>query len=194
MIATIHDARSLALRGLAALVFGVMTLVWPGITLTALVLLWGFFALVDGMASLMDLVNRRAVAAPRWPLVVRGIAGVAAGIITWIWPGITALALLYVIAAWAFVIGMVEIATAVEFRRELEQEWILGLAGALSIVFAVLLVITPGAGALAITWLIGWYAIVVGAVFLATAWEARGERPARIPVTVRDPRQRQAAA
>jgi MFS family permease len=106
-------------------------------------------------------------------LIFLGLTGIAAGVLTFIWPDITALALLFVIAAWAFVIGVVEIGAAVRLRRVLPNEWLLGLLGALSITFAIALVITPGAGALVITWFIGWYALLSGVVRLALAWRLR---------------------
>jgi uncharacterized membrane protein HdeD (DUF308 family) len=180
---------SVALRGAVAILFGLLTLIWPGLTILALVLLFGAYVLVDGVVTLAAVVNRDpATAGHRIYFTVLGVASILAGIISFVWPDITALALLYVIAAWAFVTGVMEIAAAVRLRAEIRHEWLLGLAGLLSIVFAVLLVITPGAGALVITWLIGWYAIVFGVVMLMLAWRVRrvhdeAENLARDPST-----------
>jgi uncharacterized membrane protein HdeD (DUF308 family) len=180
----VGDRRSFAIRGAAAVLFGLVTLVWPGLTLTALVLLFGALALVDGVSMLVAAFTSGSHDGTSKALVVLiGLAGVAAGIITFVWPGITALALLFVVAGWAFVTGVLEIVAAVRLRRELRGEWLLAVAGVLSVLFAVLLVITPGAGALVITWLIGWYAIFAGVVRLALAWRLRqldprtGRRP-----------------
>lgn len=174
MVVLIGTWKSLALRGAAAALFGLLTLFWPGLTLWALVALWGAFVLVDGISTLAAVFTRAPGTEDRrgW-LIFHGLTGIAAGVLTFIWPDITALALLFVIAAWAFVIGVVEIGAAVRLRRVLPNEWLLGLLGALSIVFAIALVITPGAGALVITWFIGWYALLSGVVRLALAWRLR---------------------
>ena len=159
-----------ALRGVAAVIFGILALVWPGITLGALVLLFGAYALVDGVCALWTAATGGPAASGRRPwLVLEGVAGVAAGIVTFVWPGITALALLAVIAAWALVTGVLEIVAAIRLRREIEGEWLMVLSGVLSVVFGILLFINPAAGALAVTWLIGAYAIVFGAVLLGLA-------------------------
>jgi uncharacterized membrane protein HdeD (DUF308 family) len=160
----------LALRGVAALAFGILTLVWPGITLTALVVLVGAFLLVDGIGVLVAVASGDRAPGSRWGLaLVQGIAGVVAGILTFIWPGITALALLYLIAAWAVVTGALEVAAAVSLRKLIENEWALVARGVLSVLFGVLLAVFPGAGALALTWLIGAFAIVYGVVALGQA-------------------------
>jgi uncharacterized membrane protein HdeD (DUF308 family) len=166
--------RTLAVRGVAAVIFGLLALVWPAITLHALVILFGAFVLVDGAMMLAAAITGAPRAAGRRRLLVlQGLLGVAAGIITFVWPGITALALLYLIAAWAFMTGVLELAAAVRLRREIDNEWVLGTAGVLSVVFAAVLVVAPLAGALAVTWLIGFYALLYGAFLLALAWQVR---------------------
>jgi uncharacterized membrane protein HdeD (DUF308 family) len=170
------DWRSVALRGMAAFAFGVLALLWPSLTLHALVLLFGAYALVDGVSSLADGVVGAGDAQARrerWPLILQGLAGIAVGILTFLWPDITALALLYLIAAWALLIGGLEIAAAIRLRRVITDEWLLGLSGVVSVAFAVLLVVTPGAGALAITWLIGWFALLNAGLLLGLAWRLR---------------------
>jgi uncharacterized membrane protein HdeD (DUF308 family) len=170
----VGDRRSLAVRGAAAVIFGLVTLVWPGLTVTALVLLFGAYALVDGVSALVAAFTSGSHDGTSKAIVILlGLTGVAAGVITFLWPGITALALLFVIAGWAFVTGVFEIVAAIRLRRELRGEWLLALAGVLSVLFAVLLVVTPGAGALVITWLIGWYALFDGVVLLALVWRLR---------------------
>lgn len=172
----VGDWRLLAVRGLLAVGFGVVTLVWPEITLWAVVVTWGAFALLDGIGSLAAAFTGNVVRGRGW-LLVHGVLGVAAGLVAFIWPDITGLVLLFVIAAWAFLSGLAKLVTAVQLRRELQHEWVLGAVGVLSMGFAVMLVITPGTGVLVITWLIGWYAILLGLAFLALAWEVRRELP-----------------
>ncbi|MEA2705064.1 MAG: hypothetical protein QOD63_3009 [Actinomycetota bacterium] len=174
IVALVGNWKTLALGGAAAVLFGLLTLVWPDVTLWALVLLFGAWAFVDGVFRLVALATGVPGArAHRTALIIQGILGVGIGIVTFIWPDMTALALLFVIAAWAFVIGVVEVAAAVQLRKVIENEWLLGLKGALAIIFAIVLVITPGAGALVITWLIGWFALLSGTLRLALAWKLR---------------------
>jgi uncharacterized membrane protein HdeD (DUF308 family) len=152
------------LRGVLAILFGLLAFFMPGITLAALVLLFGAWALVDGVFAIVS-ATRRQAGQPWWALVIKGVAGIGAGIITIFWPGITALSLLLIIAAWAIVSGAFEIVAAVRLRRQLEGEWLLVLAGLASIVFGTLLIVSPGAGALALVWVIGAYAVVFGLLF-----------------------------
>jgi uncharacterized membrane protein HdeD (DUF308 family) len=174
LVLWIGDWRAIALRGLAALAFGILTLVWPDLTLWALVLLFGAFVLVDGVLTLAAVIrNEPATRESRGWLIFEGIASIAAGVITFVWPDITALALLFVIAAWAFVLGVLRLALAIRMRRDIHDWWLPALSGALSIAFAVLLVITPGAGALVITWLIGWFAVFIGVLLLVLAFRVR---------------------
>jgi uncharacterized membrane protein HdeD (DUF308 family) len=174
LILWVGDWRAIALRGLAALAFGIFTLVWPHITLWALVVLFGAFVLVDGVFTLVAVIrNEPGTRQRRGWLIFEGIASVAIGIITFVWPDITALALLFLIAAWAFILGAVRLAAAIQMRREVEDWWLPALSGALSIAFAVLIVITPGAGALVITWLIGWFAVFIGVLLLMLAFRVR---------------------
>lgn len=153
-------------RGIAAILFGVLALVAPSIGLFALVVMWGVYAIADGIFNLfLATWAGRAGARFGWYLF-EGIVSIAAGVLTFLYPGITAVALLFVIAGWAIVTGIFEIAAAVQLRRAVSGEWMLGLAGVLSIVFGVLLFAHPGAGALAVVWLIGAYAIVFGVLLI----------------------------
>lgn len=186
IVLLIGDWRKLAVRGVAAMLFGLLTLVWPSITLTTLVLLFGAYALVDGAMILAATVRGEpGTRGERGWLIVQGVTGIAAGLATFAWPDITALVLLYLIAAWALSTGAFEVATAVRLRRTLSQGWLLVLgAGVLSVLFGALLLLFPGSGALAITWLIGWYALFTGSFELALALrihklESALERPAR---------------
>ncbi len=162
-------------RGVAAIVFGIVCFVWPAISLLALVLLWGAYAIVDGVGSIVWGLRSRW-----WSMVAVGAVSVLAGLIAFFWPGITALALLYLIAAWAVVRGGVEIAAAIRLRHWIENEWLLGLAGLASIAFGVLLALFPGAGALSVVWLIGVFAVIFGALAVGLSLRLRSlERTAK---------------
>lgn len=152
-----------------AVLFGLLALFLPGITLAALVLVWGAYALVDGVFALIAGWRIRDQDKPLWPLVLVGITGLAAGIVTFLWPGVTALVLLYIIAFWAIVAGVFQIAAAIRFRKEIQNEWLHGLSGLVSLLFGVMLVIQPGAGALALVWVIGLYAVFFGILLLVLA-------------------------
>jgi uncharacterized membrane protein HdeD (DUF308 family) len=165
---------SVALRGVLAVAFGVVAWIWPDITLHALVLLYGFYALVDGLLALAALlVGGSLVRERRGWLIVEGVAGIAAGVIAFLWPGITALVLLYLIAAWAIATGVLEIAAAIWLRRELRGEWLLALGGVVSVLFGVFLIVRPGEGAIAVVWLIGLFAIVFGVALIGLGLRLR---------------------
>ena len=165
---------ALALRGLLAIVFGLVAFALPGPTLAALVILFGAYALVDGIFALVAAV-RAAEAHERWWLfVLEGIAGIAAGLITFAWPGITALVLLYLIAWWAIITGIFEIAAAIRLRKEITGEFWLALGGAASVIFGLILLFRPGVGALAVIWLIGTYALVFGLLLVMLGFRLRG--------------------
>ena len=157
---------ALVLRGLAAIAFGVLAFVWPQITLTALVFLWGAYALVDGAFAIAAGVKSHGENKRWWVLLLEGILGVAAGLAAFLVPGITALALLILIAAWAMVTGAFEIAAAIQLRKHIKGEWLLALAGVASVLFALALLFNPAAGALALVWLIGAYSIVFGVLLI----------------------------
>jgi uncharacterized membrane protein HdeD (DUF308 family) len=167
---------ALALRGLVAIVFGVLAFGWPGITLWVLILLFGAYMLVDGVFAIVAAVRTAGDDARWWLLLVEGILGVLAGIVAFLWPGLTALALLYFVAAWAIVTGIFEIVGALRLRREIEGEWALILGGALSVLFGVLLVVLgPGVGLLSLIWLIGAYAVASGVLLIVLAFRVRNE-------------------
>jgi uncharacterized membrane protein HdeD (DUF308 family) len=159
-----------ALRGLAAIAFGLIALFMPGITLLALVLLFGAYAIVDGVFKVVSGVRKRPDGSRDGWTVLAGILGIAAGVVAAVWPGITALVLLVLIASWAIVTGAFEIVAAYRLREQIEGEAMLALGGALSIAFGVLALLMPGAGALAVVWLIGAYAVATGIVLLIAAY------------------------
>jgi uncharacterized membrane protein HdeD (DUF308 family) len=165
---------TVVLRGAIAVVFGVVALIWPDITVRVLVLLFGFYALLDGLLALAALlVGGNLVSERRGWLIVEGIAGIAAGVIAFLWPEITALVLLYLIAAWAIATGVLEVAVAIWLRRELRGEWLLALAGIVSVVFGVFLIVRPSEGAIAVVWLIGIFAILFGAALIGLGLRLR---------------------
>ena len=164
---------AVSLRGLAGILFGIITFFAPAISLAALVLLFGAYALVDGVLAMVTAVRRRG-ADRWWLLLLEGFVGIAAGVLTFLWPAITAIALLYVIAAWALVTGVFEIAAAIRLRKAITGEWLLALSGIFSIGLGVLLVLFPGPGALAVTIWIGAYAFVFGALLFALGLRLRG--------------------
>jgi uncharacterized membrane protein HdeD (DUF308 family) len=164
----------IALRGLFALLFGIFAFIWPGITLAALVLVWGAYAVADGVMALIAAFTMHEEGKPMGSLIVVGILGIAAGVVTFIWPGMTALVLLLFIASWAVLMGIFQIAAAIRLRKHIEHEWLLGLSGALSILFGVLMFLQPDAGALAVVWLIGSFAIFFGLLLIALGFRLKG--------------------
>jgi uncharacterized membrane protein HdeD (DUF308 family) len=164
----------LLLRGIAAVLFGFAAFIWPGLTLITLVLLFGAYALIDGIFAIIAAIKGRERIEHWWVLLLEGIAGVIVGAITFATPGISAVVLLIYIAARAIIAGLFEIIAAVRLRKEIRGEWFLALAGVASIVFGLVLIARPAAGALAVIWIIGTYAIVIGVLLMALAFKARG--------------------
>ena len=169
-----RDWGIIALQGVAAVVFGVLALLWPGITLLALVFLFGAYAIVDGVLALIGGLRPAGGGSPDWWRVVQGVVGIAAGVIAFALPDITAYALLLVIAAWAIVSGAIELVAAYQLRDVIRRDWLLALDGVLSILFGLVIIVFPSAGALAVVWLIGAFAIASGVILLVTAFQRRG--------------------
>jgi len=169
----------IALRGIAAIIFGILAFVWPGITFLALVLLFGAYVLVDGVFAIIGAITHRSENENRWLLLLEGLVSIAAGVIAWFAPGLAGLALVLLIAAWAVVTGVLEIWAAVQLRKEIHGEWLLALSGILSVIFGILLALNPAVGSLVVIWIIGAYAIVFGIILLALAWRLHGLAPRR---------------
>lgn len=163
----------LAVRGVAAIAFGTIALLLPGDALKALVILFGAYAFVDGGTSLLAAVLGKRHGRCWWTLILEGFAGIAAGILTFAWPGLTALILLFFIAGWAIALGVFEIVAAIRLRKEIQGEFWLGLCGFLSILFGAYLLIFPAAGALAVIMFIGAYAILFGVSLVMLAFRLR---------------------
>jgi uncharacterized membrane protein HdeD (DUF308 family) len=163
----------LVVRGIGAVLFGVVAFAWPGISLLALVLAWGAYALLDGVASVV--LSARAGGEGRgwgW-LLFEGLVGIGAAFLTALWPGITALALLMVIAVWAVLTGIAEIVAAIQLRHVIRGEWMLAVSGVLSIGFGVVTIILPGPSALALVTILGVYAVAFGVFVTALGFRVR---------------------
>ena len=171
--ALVRDWWTIALRGVAAIVFGVLAILWPSLTLQVLVWLFGAFALVDGAFALVWSVDTHEYNDGWWATALGGLAGIGVGLLTFFWPGVSALVLLYFIASWAIVTGVLKIVAAISLRHVIDGEWAMILGGILSIAFGLLLAAFPGPGALGVVWAIGAYAIALGIVLLVLAFRLR---------------------
>jgi uncharacterized membrane protein HdeD (DUF308 family) len=171
---------TLALRGLAAVIFGILAYVWPDITFTVLVLFFGAYVLWDGIFGLIGAF--RTQSDRRWPLILEGLVGIAAGLFTFFWPGAATLALLLIIGAWAIITGVFEIIAAIRLRKEIEGEWLMLISGLLSVLFGIALIVWPAAGLVAVTWLIGAYAILFGILLIVLGFRLRTRNEQR-PMT-----------
>lgn len=174
----------MAARGVFSILFGVFALAWPGVTLLALIFVFGAYALIDGLAEL-GVVARggRTATGKMWPLVLVGLVGIGAGIAAFVWPQTTSMVLLYIISIWAIARGVFEMAAYFSLRKEVDNAWLIMTSGLLSVIFGVLLTVSPVAGVLAVLWLVGLYAIIVGGVLLALAFSMRQSK--KVPVEPR---------
>jgi uncharacterized membrane protein HdeD (DUF308 family) len=164
----------LALRGVLGILFGIAAFVWPESTLAALVLVFGAYLFVDGIFAVVAGIGMRRQIDRWWLVVLEGVAGIILGVLTFRAPDITALVLLSFIAAWSIITGIFEIATAVRLRKMIPNEWLLILSGVVSIIFGILLIAQPTAGAISIVWLLGAYGLLFGILTLMLALRVRG--------------------
>jgi uncharacterized membrane protein HdeD (DUF308 family) len=165
--------RLLALRGVLAVIFGILALVWPRATVLALALLFGAYALLNGIGLLAAGIRPGRDRWQRVAQIVGGILGIVAAIVTVLWPGVTAFVLVVLIGAWALVTGAMEVWAAIRLRREFTNEWILAVVGVLSVIAGILILVRPDVGAIAIAQVIGIYALVAGVLMLISAWRLR---------------------
>jgi uncharacterized membrane protein HdeD (DUF308 family) len=163
------------LRGLCAILFGALTFIWPGVSLFTLVLLYGAFALADGIFALAAAITGNTPT-PRWWLAIVGLLGIAVGTMTFLWPGVTAVVLLVFIACWAIAIGILQIVGAIQLRKEIHDEWLLIAGGAISVVFGFIMLTRPSVGALALLYVIGAYAILYGLLLVWFSLRLRNHR------------------
>jgi uncharacterized membrane protein HdeD (DUF308 family) len=171
----------IVLRGVCAILFGLFAWTFPGVTLGALVMLWALYAIADGVLAFLVALSG-ASGRPWWVLALEGLVSIVAACAGIFYPGVTALVLLYVIAVWAIMTGILEIVAAVQLRKEIENELWLGLAGLASVFFGLLLIARPGVGVLAVMWIIGTYAIVFGLVLVLLGFRARALKNLVTPV------------
>jgi uncharacterized membrane protein HdeD (DUF308 family) len=164
---------ALALRGVVAIVFGILAFLLPGATIGALILLFAAYAIVDGASHVVTGIRGRSGDGPDLLMILGGVVGIVAGVIAVALPGLTALALLALIGAWAIVTGAAEILMAYRLRKEIQGEWLLALDGGISVLFGIYVWLFPGAGALALVWLIAAFAIISGITLLALAFRMR---------------------
>ena len=162
----------LLLRGIAGIIFGVLAFIWPGITLLTMVIFYGAYALMDGVFAI-GAAFRGGNVRSRWWLILIGVLGIAAGLLTFMWPGITALVLAFFIGIWSLIHGIFEIIGAIKIRKEIDNEWWLILSGALSVLFGLVMLFMPGTGALALVWVIGAYSIIFGALLVGFAFRLK---------------------
>src|SRR5262245_24270122 len=176
----VFDSSILLVRGIIGVLAGVLAFLWPGLTIAVLVILFGFYSLIDGVMNLFLGVRKEPVTGDRsWFMVGQGIVGIVAGVLTFIWPGVTTLILLGLIGVWAVITGALEIFAAIKLRQQITGEWLLALSGALWIAFGLLLFVSPGLGAIGLAWGIAAYAVASGVVLIALGLRLRTHRVLR---------------
>ena len=169
---------AMVLRGIAAVLLGLAALFWPGMTLLVLLVVFAVYALVDGLLAI--LAGIRGPEGRKWLLLAEGALGILAGLVVLFWPGTTALVLVYVISAWAIFTGLLKVVMAISFRREIENGWLMGVGGALSVLFGVILGFLPGAGLVTLVWLVGIYALILGVALIVLGFLDRNHRQANV--------------
>jgi uncharacterized membrane protein HdeD (DUF308 family) len=180
MLIVAHHWWSFVLRGVFAIIFGLIAFLMPGITLLSLIWVFAFYATLDGVINIAAAFRRNPQQSQQpqsqqhwWALLIQGILGLIAGALAIVWPGLTSLALVYLIAAWAIITGVTAIVAAIRLRHEIKGEWLMILSGALSVVFGVFAAIFPGAGALALVFWIGAYAVAFGVLLIILGFRVR---------------------
>jgi uncharacterized membrane protein HdeD (DUF308 family) len=161
------------IRGVASIVIGILAVAWPGMTIAVLVGIFGVYAIIDGITNLFIGFSPARAGGRSWAHVAQGLVGIGAGILTFLWPGVTALALVLFIATWAVVTGVFEIVAAIRLRKVIKGEWLLALSGALSVAFGVLVFAFPAAGAVGIAFVLGAYAVAAGLILVMLAIRLR---------------------
>ena len=163
-----------AIRGVAGIIFGILAFAWPGITLAVLVALFAAYAIVDGVMGLVALARGEPEARRHgWAVGIMGVLGIVAGIAAFVWPGVTALALLYIVAFWAIAIGVMQMIAAIRLRKEIEGELWMGIGGAILIIYGIFLIAFPGSGLLSLVWVVAISSIAFGIASLVLAWQLR---------------------
>jgi uncharacterized membrane protein HdeD (DUF308 family) len=180
VVGVINPVRVLVTRGVVAVAFGVLALVWPAVTVLALAVVFGIYALVDGVMRIIHTVRDRDQG-HRWLTIVGGVLSIAAGIVSLIWPQITAVALALLVGVWAVVTGISEIAAAIRLRKQIRGESFLAFAGLISVIAGIVILFRPLAGALGIAIVIGIFAVIYGAFLIALGYRLHRENRAASP-------------
>jgi uncharacterized membrane protein HdeD (DUF308 family) len=168
----------LLLRGLLAILFGILAFAWPGLTVVILVTIWGIYALIDGIFGVVAGIRGKWTS-----LVILGLLGIAAGVVALLWPGLTAVSLLWVLAIWIIVAGAMQISAAIRLRKEVQGEWMWIASGVLMVGLGLLFFLRPGAGILSVTWLLGSLATVWGILLVMLAFKLKGLKGRMVPQT-----------
>ncbi|WP_108482027.1 HdeD family acid-resistance protein [Oceaniglobus ichthyenteri] len=163
----------LLVRGIAAILFGVSAFIWPGLTLSVLVLLFGAFVLADGLIGVVDAVRSRGESENWWLALIEGVLGIIVGLLALFMPGTTAFVLLAFVAVWSIIGGLLRIVAAIQLRKMIEGEWMLILSGLISVLFGIAILVLPHAGLVSIAWLIGFWAVAFGFLFVLLAFRLR---------------------
>ncbi len=169
------------LRGVLAILFGILAFVWPGITWLTLIIIFGVYAIVDGAVAVVTGLSRTQESPRWWHFLLEGLISIAAGVVALILPELATLVLIYILASWAVITGILEVAAAIRLRNEINNEWLLGLGGLISIVLGVFLFLEPVAGSLVIIWTIAAYALIFGILLVILgirlrSWRTPGTR------------------
>lgn len=161
------------IRGVIAILFGIAAIVWPSLTVSTLVFVFGAYVLIDGVFAIIDGFSGRSENSHWWVEILIGLAGIVIGIWAMLFPGLTAIGLMYFIAAWWLVTGALQIIFAIRVRKEIMNEWLLILTGALSVILGIAFMLFPGSGAVSLIWVIGIYAIFFGAILVILAFRLK---------------------
>jgi uncharacterized membrane protein HdeD (DUF308 family) len=167
------NSTALALRAIVAILFGIVALAMPGPTVIAVVTVFAIYAIIDGVLSIVAAVRGFRRHERMWAMLLQGILGIVAGVLAFLWPGLGALALTYIVAAWALTTGILEIVVAVKLRQVIAGEWMLILGGVLSVLLGLMLAIVPGVGVVVLVWWLGAYALAYGIIGLVLAIRVR---------------------
>lgn len=174
------------LRGVLAILFGLVAFTWPELTLVTLAILFGIYAIVDGLIAIVTGLSRTKETPRWWTFLLEGLIDIGAGLVALLWPGLATLVIVYMIAAWAVFTGILEIVTAIRLRHEIKNEWVLALGGLISVIVGLLLFFQPAAGSLAIIWTMAAYAIIFGMLLIVLGFRLKNwsETDAPAPTAV----------
>ena len=162
------------IRGIIAVLFGLAAIIWPGLTIATLVIVFGAYVLIDGIFAIFDGFSARKENSHWWVEILIGIAGIIIGVWAMAFPGLTAVGLMYFIAAWWLITGVLQIVFAIRVRKEITNEWLLILSGALSAILGIVFMLFPGSGALSLIWVVGVYAIIFGIMLIIFSFRLKG--------------------